>query len=289
MTRKTSLSAIRILLINYFRYPRLSYNAATSTLIVQCMPTPLHQSITSLLNNEFMQSRANLPRNLRNQTSVAWETTNNKFGDNWFGSKKRPDMSLEVQNAARQFELKWVVEAGLSETYDQLVEDAQLWLEGHRTVAMVILVKFGEVPRYHCPVSSDQNPEELGISLKGEEIEEAEVTMLGQLGPATYKGLQWVGKISEVFMETWVQDGEGRAVQQGNREDLLQVGAVQLSFGNILPPGYPQMITLPLDDFHVLLERKMRELAAFRCREMVAAWLKRLGDGQSDRDYQPSE
>ena len=235
-----------------------------------------------------MTSTSNLPQDLQRQTSVSWETTTNKFSDIWSGSKKRPDLSIEVRNASRRLELKWVVEVGLSETYDQLVEDAQLWLEGHPTVAMVVLIKFCEVPRYRCPVF-DQNPEKLGIPLNLEAIDEAEVTMEGQLGPATYKGLQWVGKISEVFMEIWVKDGDGRAVRQGNREDLLQVGQFQLSFGNILPPGYPQMITLPLDHFHVLLEEKIQELAAHRCREMVAAWLKRLGDGQSDRDYQPSE
>ena len=204
------------------------------------MPSPLHQSITSILTEQFIVSKATLPQDLQRQTSISWETDINDFGDDWFGSEKRPDMSLEVRN-----ELKWVVEAGLSETYDQLVEDAQLWLEGHPTVAMVVLIKFCEVPRYRCPVLFDQDPEELGIPLNLQAITQAEVTMEGQLGPATYKGLQWVGKISEVFMEIWVKDGDGRAVRQGNREDLLQVGQFQLSFGNILPPGYPQTITLP--------------------------------------------
>jgi hypothetical protein len=254
------------------------------------MPSPLHQSITTILNEEFIVSKATLPRDLKRQTSVSWETTTHDFGNNWSGSAKRPDMSIEVRNAAsRRLELKWVVEAGLSETYDQLVEDVQLWLEGHPTVAMVVLIKFCEVPRYRCLVLFDQNPEELGIPLNLEAIKAAEVIMEGQLGPATYKGLQWVGKISEVFMEIWVKDGDGRAVRQGNREDLLQVGQFQLSFGNILPPGYPQTITLPLDYFHAQLEHKIREFATQRCRRMVKAWLKRMGDGQRDRDYQPSE
>jgi hypothetical protein len=229
------------------------------------MPSPLHQSITSILTEQFIVSKATLPQDLQRQTSVSWETTINDFGDNWSGSEKRPDMSLEVRNASRRLELKWVVEAGLSETYDQLVEDAQLWLEGHPTVAMVVLIKFCEVPRYRCPVLFDQNPEELGIPLNLEAIKAAEVTMEGQLGPATYKGLQWVGKISEVFMEIWVKDGDGRAVRQGNREDLLQVGQFQLSFGNILPPGYPQTITLPLDHFHVLLENKITWIIGSSC------------------------
>ena len=101
--------------------------------------------------------------------------------------------------------------------------------------------------------------------------------MEGPLGPATYKGPQWVGEISDVFMETWVQDVDGTAVRQGNREDLLQAGQLQLSFGDILPPGYPRTITLGLDEFHALLEEEIQELAAHRCREMVGKWLKTYG------------
>lgn len=289
MIRKTFLSVIRVLLTNCFRYPRLSYNAATSTLIIQCMPSPLHQSITSIINKKFIRSTSNLPEHLERQTYVSWETDNNKFGGEWAGSNKRPDFSIEVRNANGKLELKWVVEAGLSETYEQLVEDARLWLEGHPDVAMVILVKFCEAQPYRCPVPTIQDPEELGIPLDVLAIDEAEVTMEGQLGPATYKGLRWVGKISEVFMETWVQDADGRAVRQGNREDLLQAGQLQLSFGDILPPGYPQTITLELDKFHDELQEGIQKLAAHRCREMVKEWVKRMGDRRSDRNYQPSE
>lgn len=245
------------------------------------MPSPLHQSITSLLIDEFIESRTTLSRDLKRQTRVSWETTGNKFGSEWAGSRKRPDLSIAVRDTSGTPRLKWVVEAGLSETYDQLVEDARLWLEGHLEVAMVILVKFCESPRYRCPVPKTQDPEELGIPLDVLEIDRTEVTMEGQFGPATYKGHKWVGKISEVFMETWVQDAGGRAVRRGNREDLLQAGQLQLSFGNILPPGYPQTITLDLNEFHNGLKEEIQELAANRCREMVNDWVKRMGDGQS--------
>jgi hypothetical protein len=63
-------------------------------------------------------SKATLPEDLREQTSVSWEVKTNKFGDQWAGSRKRPGISLEVRNTNRRLELKWVVEAGLSETYD---------------------------------------------------------------------------------------------------------------------------------------------------------------------------
>ncbi|KAE8446627.1 hypothetical protein EG329_011820 [Mollisiaceae sp. DMI_Dod_QoI] len=249
-------------------YPRLSYNAATSTLIIECMASPLHQSITSILAEQFVESKATLSRDLKRQTYVSWETTNNEFGSEWAGSRKRPDFSIKVRDASGKLKLKWVVEAGLSETYSQL---------------------FCESPQYRCPIPTTQDPQELGISLDILAIKTEEVTMEGQLGPATYKGYKWVGKISEVFMEIWVQDASGKAVRQDNREDLLQAGQLQLSFGDILPPGYPQTITLDLDEFHNVLKEEIQELAAHRCREMVIEWVKRMGDRQSDRNYQPSQ
>jgi hypothetical protein len=38
-----------------------------------------------------------------------------------------------------------------------------------------------------------------------------------------------------------------------------------------------------------MLEEKIQELAADKCREMVSEWVKHMGDRQSDKNYQPSE
>jgi hypothetical protein len=96
MIRKTSLSVIGVPLTDCFRYPRLSYNAATSTSIIQCMPSPLRRSITSILGEQFFGSKRTLPQDLKSQTYVSWETTNNKFGSEWAGSRKRPDFCVAL-------------------------------------------------------------------------------------------------------------------------------------------------------------------------------------------------
>jgi hypothetical protein len=62
-------------------YPRLSYNAATSTLIIECSPSPLYQLITSIIYEELTYSKATVSRDLRNQTFISWEGTTNDFGD----------------------------------------------------------------------------------------------------------------------------------------------------------------------------------------------------------------
>jgi hypothetical protein len=150
----------------------------------------------------------------------------------------------------------------------------------------VVLVKFVEVPKYRCLVAKDQDPEEIGIPLDQRAIRMEDVALDGEYGPATYKGLRWVGEITKANMETWVRDVDGKAVQQGNRKDLLRDAQAQISMGDFLPPGYPPTITLDLDRFRLLLRREIKELAVERCREAVIRYQERIGEGRGDRDYQ---
>jgi hypothetical protein len=101
------------------------------------MPSPIHQSIGSIIGEEFVVSKANLPKDLRNKTVLMWEQDCKGFGGQWLGSWKRPDLAIQVLNARGGYDIKFVLEAGLSESYNQLVEDAQLWLEGMQHVSVV--------------------------------------------------------------------------------------------------------------------------------------------------------
>jgi hypothetical protein len=255
------------------------------------MPSPLHQSIASIMDREFNLSIANLPEDLQDQTALIWEQDCNKFRGRWEVSEKRPDLANQVLNANERFEIKWVLEVGFSETYEKLVEDVQLWLEGNPKVSMVTLVKFCETPKYRCPISLDEddgiNPEGLGIPLNLEAIDEDDIILEGEYGPAMYKRRIWVGEISGVFMESWIRDADRRAIQHGDREDLMQAAQLQISVGDFLPPSYPRILTLNLDRFRTSLRRKIPELAACRCRMAVKEYKKRMGQGQHDGDYQP--
>jgi hypothetical protein len=183
-----------------------------------------------------------------------------------------------------------VLEVGFSETYEKLVEDTQLWLEGNSKVSMVTLVKFCETPKYSCPVSLDEDNdnslESLGIPLDFRAFDENEITLEGEYGPAIYKRYMWVGEVSEVFVENWVRDVDGRAIQYSDREDLMQAAQLQLPT-DFLPPGYPQILTLNLDMFRTSLRDKILALAALRCKDAVIEYKKRTGQGRYDEDYQP--
>jgi hypothetical protein len=259
------------------------------TLIIQAIASPIHQSIITQLINEIIKSEAALPAYLQQQTQVFLGQRFDAFKNQWFGSKKEPDLGIQVCNADNEMDLKWVLEVGFSELYEQLKHEAQLWLEGSSQVSMVTIVRFCETPQYHSPLSKELDPREvLGIPSDFEAIRQKDVIFEGDYGPATYKGLKWVGQISEVWMETWVQGIHGKAVQRSNRIDLLHANQVELEFGDFLPPGYPQTIPINLEQFRLALQRSIREMAISRCRNVLYHYLKDHGEIPSDDpDYQP--
>jgi hypothetical protein len=67
-------------------------------------------------------------------------------------SDVRNKKSIKVEDTCGDAELKWVLEVGFAETYEQLVEEMELWLEGTDSVSIAVLVKFIETPAYKCPI-----------------------------------------------------------------------------------------------------------------------------------------
>lgn len=98
-------------------------------------------------------------------------------------------------------------------------------------------------------------------------------------GPASYRGLTWVGQITEVFMEIWTRNEDGKAVQHGIRQDLLQAAQIAIPFEDILPPGYFKAVTLDLELFHSGLGTEIKKLAGYRCRELVRRYKRQWGLG----------
>jgi hypothetical protein len=259
------------------------------------MPSPIHESIISQLNKQTILSTATLPANLQTQIRVIGGEWFDFFTGQWSGSKKEPDLGIEICNADNEMDLKWVLEVGFLEPCEQLKDETQLWLEGSTQVSMVTIVRFRETPRYHCPlpIYNETGEEELdprkilGIPSDFEAIRQKDVILEGDYGPATYKGLRWVEQISEGWMETWVRDTNGKAIQRGNRIDLLHANQVELEF-DFLPPGYLQTIKIDLEEFRLNLQRSIRKMAVSRCRKALHTYLKRHGELLSDDpDYRP--
>jgi hypothetical protein len=197
------------------RHPRYSYYSPTSTLIIQCMPSPVHESITSIFAEGFIVAKTSLPNQLSSRINTVANQYFRGFGGRYTGSTKTPDLAVQFENDAGEPEVKFVLEVGFAETYDDLVKDAKLWLEGKHEASVVVIVKFEENPRYQCPVHDEdieilEFPEEQNIRVRDFELQE-------EYGPVVYKGFQWVGRITAAYMEVWKRDSTGAAAKYGNR------------------------------------------------------------------------
>jgi hypothetical protein len=199
------------------RYPKYSYYSPTSTLIIQCMPSPIHESITSILMEGFYAAKSSLPGQLSSRINTAVNQDFDDFEGNYAGSSKAPDLAIQFQNDNGEREVKFVLEVGFSKTYDELIRDAKLWLEGNQEVSVVMLVKFEENPSYQCPIDDNKDLEELGFP-DMPNVKIGDFVLQREYGPVVYKGFQWVGHISAAFMEVWKRDPSTRsAVKNGNR------------------------------------------------------------------------
>ena len=153
-----------------------------------------------------------LPANTRRKIHIiALKKYQYCFHGKYEGSEITSSLAVQTYNDKGLSEAKFVLEVGLSESYEELVEDAQLWLEGTNTVSIVMLVKLYEDPPYNCPTYdlTDKEFDALQFPPK-KEINMQSFAVDGQYGPATYKGLTWVGSISG-FIEIWGVEGASRS------------------------------------------------------------------------------
>jgi len=179
------------------------------------MPSPVHESITCTFSEGFFDAKAQLPKPMRANMNIVQNQNFNSFGGRYRGSSKIANLAVEFQNAAGELEPKFVVEVGFSEKYEDLVQDIRLWLEGTRGVSVVGLVKFYETPKYRRP---DLDNEEIEQFPDITEIRGQHFTFEEEYGPVKFRGLAWVGCISEAFIEVWRRDlATGSAFQDGNR------------------------------------------------------------------------
>jgi hypothetical protein len=183
------------------------------------MPSPVHESITSIFTRGFNVAQESLPYPLRTRITAVANEEYNGFGGQYSGSNKTPDLAVNFEDANGSIEPKFVLEVGFSETYDDLVQDARMWLEGRNDVSVFVLASLEETPKYRCPVRglNDEDSEQLGFP-GATELKTFDFSLEGEYGPATYKGFIWVGQISAAFMEIWKKDPmTGLATRNGSR------------------------------------------------------------------------
>jgi hypothetical protein len=266
------------------RYPRFSYIASTSSLIVQCTTTPVHETMIDFLGNY-------LPSKLSENARVATGRKIPMLKGKHAGLGKIPDISIQEKQPGRSRQTKWVLEVGFSETYDELLEDVQLWLTGRESeVVYCVLVKITEDPTHNCPLRDVSDEEIRGRELKSAETISEEDFMGEEYGPVFYDGDRWVGQIKEVFWEVWrLNPGTGKPELVGEREFLVPKSnsAPKIPLDEFLSsPSACGQVSPDWDQFRALLKEDIRTLAIERYQSWYWKRAKAEDDKTTDPDFE---
>ncbi|KAI9782491.1 MAG: hypothetical protein M1839_004977 [Geoglossum umbratile] len=192
---------------------RVSYNARSSTLTFKAIASFPHDAAAQFFNTSFVELVSGLPIHLRKRISQYTNARNNGFVGKYHGSFKVPDLELILTDDNGNWVSMLALEVGDSETYEELVDDARFWLEGHPQASTIFLVKMEERPQYQNPVRDAKG---LGPR-QAAAIQCADLTAETRYMPIVPRDLVWVGEIT-AFMEIWKRDPRtGSVYQFGDR------------------------------------------------------------------------
>ncbi|KAG0134922.1 hypothetical protein HOY82DRAFT_634538 [Tuber indicum] len=119
---------------------RYEYNSFTERLIIKYMATPTHDSLHYFFNQTFSSFLTGRIGSLKTSQlfSVGTGTTFEGFGGKWSGgSSKLPDAFATLKTTRFP---AIVCESGFSESWDNLMDDARLWLLGTEGQTKIVVV-----------------------------------------------------------------------------------------------------------------------------------------------------
>jgi hypothetical protein len=122
--------------------------------------------------------------------SEDWE----EFQGEWEESRVEPDLGIAWVKDSGGGELHTVVEVGVSQSRQSLLDLRDLYLNGTSKISRFIFVNIITDPEY-------TSPEELDID-ELKDIQEVDFQLDSDQGPLWYKGFQWIGK-STLVWEVW--------------------------------------------------------------------------------------
>ncbi|KAG0642804.1 hypothetical protein HOY80DRAFT_1035636 [Tuber brumale] len=255
-------------------FPKYFFDAGSSTLTIQRMPSPLHEQVVATVAAGFHKARSSLPMTLQPRIDVVSGQNYKTFSGEHWRTEKAPDTVVKVLNAAGIWEPKFVLEVGAE------------------SVCVVMLVKLVEDPVYRCPILQLTEAEFESFEFPHPTLITQDLFVIeGTQGPATYKGFRWVGHISG-FIEIWKRDPiSGNAIRTSgpfyhlNRPDTSRVYFWLSDFMDV-PAEHNHEIAFDWGILHQNLASYIRELAVDRCSETLT---QHMDDAtMEDGDYHPA-
>lgn len=128
------------------------------------MPSSVHETLASPFIGIGAAAIMNLRPEITRRVDVVGTQTIGDFTSAYEGSTKEANVLFKYKGLDGDISYTAVVEIGFTETYEYLIEEVKMWMEGNIDVRTVILTKVKEYPRYWSPTRN---------------MEDGEVRMLG--------------------------------------------------------------------------------------------------------------
>ncbi|KAK9372166.1 uncharacterized protein V1513DRAFT_385369 [Lipomyces chichibuensis] len=188
-------------------YPRLFYDWTHQVVTIVTAPTWLHEDTSRAILNQLCNRVESVihREGIRLSPGQRLGSTNGPtivIKSDHSNYEMQPDGVVFFQTANGK-EFKVVVEVGVSQTHDRLLEKARKWIFDAKC-KIVLLLAFHEKERYSAP----RKP----ISLTSRQMED-QIIQLNQLwlsnfefGPLKYNGHIWLDQISQAFIEVVRKD-----------------------------------------------------------------------------------
>lgn len=186
------------------------------------MPSGIHENCASSFIARHAVAVELLPPNIARRMKATGSQRIGTFTGAYKGSKKEADVLFKYQQQNQKLQYTCAVEIGFAETYEELVEDARLWIEGRHDIKTVVLIKVEEDPLYRSPIHKLQDDEIEALDLPHFPDLDTSMVVLEDradgFGPLQIRNLTWVGRMS-AFLEIWKANATtGFAELQGDRQ-----------------------------------------------------------------------
>ncbi|KAK9351093.1 hypothetical protein V1523DRAFT_442188 [Lipomyces doorenjongii] len=226
-------------LTDHKRYPRVEYSAIDSRVIIHTIPTALHSASAVGLNDCIRDSVRDIlgrhdKRNLGNRIMPVGESTYSSVDEQGVRSTKTPDAGLMYDNG-QHMNLLLIIEAGVSEGYQQLKADIELWLKKFECQIGILLSPAGEVG----------NP---GSGTERALFENAmwQARRSRPFGPYRFSGHSWFGTLDTALIEVFKTDVHTHEISS-EQYVVVEDGTVAVQ-GNSLDIGLIMGDLFPFDE-----------------------------------------
>ncbi|KAK9427398.1 hypothetical protein V1505DRAFT_380276 [Lipomyces doorenjongii] len=231
------------------KYPRVQYSAIDSRVIITTIPTALHSRSASGLQDLISRSvRDTLIRlnkgELCDDVLLVGDSEYSIVDDQGRVSRKTPDGGLTYSDEEGKEALTIVIEAGFSESYQQLKKNVKLWLNQFECHTAMIIFST-ENPSFRSPTNEDNKTCSVTERALFESAME-HTRRVNPFGPYCFRGHTWFGTMANATIEVLKKNPTTGKIKS-KKQEVVRAGRmmvhgdsvdVGLTIGDAFPPNH---------------------------------------------------